>query len=193
MGLPVDQTPSRMVLYSSIFSLLESDHAELDGLLHDTKAAIERADVDRTFEHLDFFWARLAMHIRAEHRWLFPAVRTVAERSLADLTQIPGILETLRHDHDFFMFELARAIKAMRLVFPFGNEKETLVVVRELLEAVSARLEGHNCLEEEWVYTVATPEFLDPTEIEQLLCSIRKELNNYPQRSVGKRQRLRGY
>lgn len=185
--LPVDQTPNRMMLNPSVFSVLEADHAELDDLRLDTMAAIERADVVRTFEHLDLFWARLAMHIRAEHRWLFPAVRSVAERSPAELDQIPEILETLRHDHDFFMRDLARAVRALRLVFHFGNEEETLVVVRELLESVSSRLDVHNRLEEESIYILTTGKFLDTSVTEKLLRSIRKELNNFPQRFAGRR------
>ncbi len=150
-------------------------------------AAINQADVVRTFEHLDLFWARLAMHIRAEHRWLFPAVRDAAEGSPAEFGHIPEILETLRHDHDFFMRDLARGVKAMRLVFYFGNDEETLVVVRELLDGVTVRLKDHNRLEEESIYTLATREFLDPAVTGQLLRSIRKELANYPQRFAGSR------
>jgi len=176
-----------MTLNPGISSLLESDHAGLDGLLHSTMAAIQRADVVRTFEHLDLFWARLAMHIRSEHRYLFPAVRDVAERSPGALGEIPEILETLRHDHHFFMRELARAVKAMRLVFHFGNEKETLSVVRELLEAVNARLEVHNRIEEGSIYTLTAGESFDAAATEQMLGSIKKELDNYPQRFAGRR------
>jgi hypothetical protein len=166
----------------SVYSLLESDHVELDRLLHETTAAIESTDVVRTFECLDLFWARLAMHIRAEHRWLFPTVREIAERSPEAFDRVPAVLDMLRQDHDFFMRDLARAVKAMRLVFCFGNEAETLVVVRELLEGVRERLEIHNRIEEERIYTLTAEKFLDLSTAEQLLYSIKKELVNYPHR-----------
>lgn len=162
----------------TIHNLLESDHAELDHLLEAARAAVAAKDKDKAYQTLDYFWARLAMHIRAEHQRLFPAIRD-AENTPVEILEI---LELLRHDHDFFMRELARAIKAMRLVFYFGNDDETFEIVRDLLEAVAGRLADHNRIEEERIYTLANPEFLPPGEVEPLDRSIRKELDNYPQR-----------
>lgn len=166
---------------SKIHERLENDHAELDDLVARTFTALDDADAARIFENLDYFWARLGMHIRAEHLRLFPAVREIASRS-QELAAIPKILDRLREDHDFFMTELARAIKAMRLVFSFGNEAETFVVVRGILEAVVERLTEHNDIEEEQIYTLMSDEFLDDDSAEQLLASVQKELARYPAR-----------
>ncbi len=160
--------------------LLESDHAELDELLQDSIAALEAGEAARAFTHLDFFWARLAMHIRAEHLQLFPRVLEVAESLSID--QLPSLLIELRQDHDYFMRELARAIKAMRLLFHFGNAAETFAVVRQLVTGVQERLERHNRLEEELVYTIATEKYFDRLSLQSLASSIRSELDRYPNR-----------
>jgi hypothetical protein len=172
---------------SEVESILEADHAELDTLLERTFRAIESADCREVYLALDYFWARLAMHIRAEHLRLFPAVREIAEsKAEADggvnFDDIPQLLEQLRHDHDFFMTELARAIKALRLVFSFGNEADTLSIVGELTHQVSQRLIAHNEVEEKRIYTLISAEFLAPEAIGELKLSIDKELSNLPQR-----------
>lgn len=166
---------------SKIHERLEDDHTELDDLVAQTFAALDAAAAAKIFESLDFFWARLGMHIRAEHLRLFPAVREIASRS-QELAAIPKILDRLREDHDFFMTELARAIKAMRLVFSFGNEAETFAVVRGILEAVVERLTEHNYIEEEQIYTLTTDEYLDNDAGAKLLASVQVELDRYPAR-----------
>ena len=55
-------------------TLLAHDHSELDALLAAAFSALAAGPVERGFEAVDVFWARLAMHIRAEHLHLFPAV-----------------------------------------------------------------------------------------------------------------------
>ena len=166
----------------SVHHLLESDHAELDKLLLATVKAIDSSDAAETFKNLDFFWARLAMHIRAEHLRLFPAARRIAETTKIDIGNVPELLEGLQHDHDFFMRSLARAIKAMRLVFDFGNEKETFEIVRDLLGEIKQRLEVHNRIEEERIYPLASEALLGKDELGTLSRSVKKELDNYPQR-----------
>lgn len=52
---------------------LADDHSEMDALLEEFFDALCCADVELIYQTLDFFWARLAMHIRAEHLHLFPA------------------------------------------------------------------------------------------------------------------------
>ena len=167
---------------SNIEDILEADHGELDSLLARVFAAIEAGDRDETYRSLDFFWARLAMHIRAEHLRLFPAARRIAENGREDSGDVPRLLEDLQHDHDFFMRNLARAIKAMRLVFDFGNETETFEIVRDLLGEIKERLVVHNRIEEERIYPLANEALLEPTELETLSRSVKKELDNYPQR-----------
>ncbi|MEP6946927.1 MAG: hemerythrin domain-containing protein [Acidobacteriota bacterium] len=160
---------------SNVHQILETDHRELDALFDSVFAAVKAADRDLTFSTLDLFWARLAMHIRAEHLLLFPAIRNTAEGSSAAVAEQ---LERLRHDHDFFMTRLARAIKALRLTPHFGNETETLKIVREIITAVRERLIEHNVIEEEVVYPSAN--HLENTA--DLAAAIRKELDNYPAR-----------
>jgi iron-sulfur cluster repair protein YtfE (RIC family) len=129
----------------------------LDGLLAELLDELDLAEPDpvSTYRRLDLCWARLAVHIRAEHLVLFPAVLA----SLGDhddrRDDLVRILGQLRHDHDFFMKELARAVKALRLIPDFGNEHETFEVVKELVNGVETRLSQHNRIEEEIVYPLA--------------------------------------
>ena len=60
---------------------LAHDHAELGKLLGEVKAALDNKDVARTNASLDLFWARLAIHIRAEHLHVFPALVDAFSRS----------------------------------------------------------------------------------------------------------------
>src|SRR6185437_4393778 len=87
-------------------------------------ASVAKGDLDKSFDTLDVFWARLAMHIRAEHLHLFPATiaavdklekrnRTAAGRAPSAQTA-REIIAQLRADHDFFMQELAAAITQLR-------------------------------------------------------------------------------
>src|ERR1043165_845632 len=110
--------------------LLAHDHISLDGLLRDVIAALDAGDAQRSHARLDLFWARLAVHIRAEHLHLFPAIlgalrekrggKIAAAPSLAEAQEA---IEELRHDHDFFMRELAGAVQLMRTLFA-KNESE---------------------------------------------------------------------
>jgi len=170
-----------MTQISTIHKQLEDDHTELDTLVEKVMAAIEAEDAADTLAKLDFFWARLGIHIRAEHLRLFPVVREVAKRA-PDLESIPEILVVLREDHDYFMTELARAMKAMRLVFSFGNEAETFANVRGLVEGVVERLKIHNEIEEQQIYTLTGSDFLEPAEADELLASVKSELDRYPNR-----------
>src|SRR5262245_25232490 len=53
---------------------LADDHSAIDGVLTELKTALESNDVENSHTKLDLFWARLAVHIRAEHLHLFPTV-----------------------------------------------------------------------------------------------------------------------
>ena len=172
---------------SEVETILERDHAELDRLLELTFQAIGSNDCRQTYLSLDIFWARLAMHIRAEHLRLFPAVRQIAGRDAklsgdTALQHVIGLLDQLRHDHDFFMHELARAIKCLRLTLYFGNEPETLKVVDDLVSQIKRRLIIHNAIEEGRIYTLVTERYLPSEEIAELAISIKKELSNLPPR-----------
>lgn len=138
--------------------LLAHDHAELDELLAAAFSALRAGKLDESAESLDFFWARLAMHIRAEHLHLFPGLlRAVETRSQKKEASRRPTLETARNtiarlqdDHDYFMRELAAAVKELR------NQHQRNATaspdVLEKLMAVSRRLETHNELEESQVY-----------------------------------------
>ena len=80
------------------------------------------------------------------------------------------------------MTQLARAIKALRLVFHFGNEEETLPIVRDLVDQVRRRLIEHNELEEHKIYTLIDEALLTPEVINELKLSIKMELSNLPAR-----------
>jgi len=156
--------------------ILGADHRELDQLLASLLGELSRPEPDpvTAYRHLDLFWARLAVHIRAEHLVLFPSLLAAAADE-ATRERLTATLAELRHDHDFFMKELARAVKALRLVADFGNEAETSARIRELVAAVAARLQSHNDLEESAVYPLAD---LSPADRSR----IQRELNNLPPR-----------
>lgn len=170
--------------------LLASDHAEVDSLLCDLSREFERGDVRAVFERLDYLWARLAVHIRAEHLHLFPALLAAFERRRheeADDAPTPGevrvAVERLREDHDFFMHELAGAVNAAReLAGQDGPpDIERLLHISKRASAVAERLVEHNRLEEQQVYL--WPEtLLGRTELETLRASIRREIENLPPR-----------
>lgn len=61
--------------------LLVNDHAELDLLLRGLPAEFDRGAARDVLAKLDLAWARLAVHIRAEHLHLFPALLKAADRS----------------------------------------------------------------------------------------------------------------
>lgn len=52
---------------------LADDHGALDEVLSQLWKALDTGDVLVSHDKLDLFWARLAVHIRAEHLHLFPA------------------------------------------------------------------------------------------------------------------------
>ena len=46
----------------------------MNDLLKQVLTALHNKDVEASYSKLDLLWARLAVHIRAEHLHLFPAV-----------------------------------------------------------------------------------------------------------------------
>ena len=60
--------------------LLVDDHAEVDALFRDLWRDFDGGGARGVFEKLDYLWARLAVHIRAEHLHLFPALLAASER-----------------------------------------------------------------------------------------------------------------
>jgi hypothetical protein len=167
-------------------TLLAHDHSELDSALAGLVSALAEGDSARSLERLDLFWARLAIHIRAENLHLFPTLLRAAEASRGSIAGVPepkriqNLVAQLRGDHDFFMSELTAALKQLRAVCQ-SDQPGTLGEVREKIDAVSRRLDAHNALEESEVYPLAAL-LLDPSEQTALNENIRRELENLPSR-----------
>lgn len=169
-------------------NLLTSDHRELDEILDQLFSAIDSGITTRVFEKLDMFWARLAMHIRAEHLHLFPAILNAVEfqkqtdKNLS-LESVRNAIEQLHKDHDFFMRELATAVKLMREIVQTESQdfSKELSTIHEKVSAVSQELKEHNELEESKVYGWAE-KLLNESELKILNEKMQKELNNLPPR-----------
>ena len=169
---------------------LAHDHAELHGLLSELCLALESGDVPQIHSRLDLFWARLAMHIRAEHLQLFPAILRSLRGNLKNtgpapaLTDVQNSIKELSLDHDFFMHELAAAIKTVRGLGQITERQSVdrqLEDVRATIAAVARRLNPHNRLEEEGVY-LWTGELLSNAEQSELAERLRMELEKMPPR-----------
>ncbi|MDQ3816928.1 MAG: hemerythrin domain-containing protein [Acidobacteriota bacterium] len=169
---------------------LEEDHRSLGDLIAQLCAALDERDVERSFERLDAVWARLAVHIRAEHLCLFPAILDAASKASASedggaqLEDTRTTINQLRRDHDFFMTELARVVKAIREIRGSQNplmSGEQLRQVQQAVVAIKARLEEHNRVEEEQVYRWPAA-FLSSSGRSELGECVRHELDNMPPR-----------
>ena len=153
---------------------LADDHVALDELLKQLQIALDHGDVDTGYAKLDLFWAKLAVHIRAEHLHLFPRVLNVEG----------AVIEQLRQDHDFFMRQLASAVETIRT----GQELNT---VRNTILAVEKRLAKHNQVEETNIYHLAAT-LLNSEELAQLSQRISAELEKRPSRFTAESWALRG-
>lgn len=161
-------------------SLLEDDHASLDQLFAELDLALAQPDNARAFELLDLFWARLAVHIRAEHLHLFPALsHATSKRSVESVVptreEVEMTIGQLRSDHDFFMKELAQLMKAARQNGPGAGD------IRKRLAEIRKRLEAHNQIEERQVYVWPSLLF-DEATVAALKEQVRLELENMPPR-----------
>lgn len=157
---------------------LINDHAALDKVLKQLQAALHRSDLETAHTKLDLFWARLAVHIRAEHLHLFPAV--VA--GLGEEAQ--RIVVELRQDHEFFMHELARAVETIRQLLTIAEHhivKDGLKSIENTILQIEQRLVKHNEVEEGQVYRWATT-LLSRDEQAVLTEQVKKELENRPSR-----------
>ncbi len=155
---------------------LSDDHHAVSEVLEQLLMALENKDVQTSHSTLDLLWARLAVHIRAEHLHLFPAVIDRVAKS--DLSEAQAIVKTLRADHDFFMHELARAIGVLREL-PGSDAK--LAAVAGAVREVEERLATHNEIEENQIYRWSST-ILSESEQLELLARINAELENRPSR-----------
>lgn len=163
---------------------LSADHEEVGKILDHTFAALERGDRQHASERLDYLWARLAMHIRAEHLHLFPALLKAA--SLDDnAAALEGVIEQLRADHNFFMQELALAVKTMGEVLDDdnGGSMMDLVEVKERMKNLGRRLITHNDIEESRVYPLVEL-LLSSDEAAEIRRKMKSELDNLPPRFI---------
>jgi hypothetical protein len=170
--------------------LLAGDHHEVDAILRDLWREFDRGGARRVFERLDYLWARLAVHIRAEHLHLFPALLAASAESRDEGTsdapatgEVRAAVEHLREDHDFFMCELAGAVNAARELAaqdgPPGHGR--LLQIRDRALAVAERLAEHNRMEEEQVYLWPAA-LLTESEFDTLREEMEREIENIPPR-----------
>ena len=175
---------------NSVESLLENDHESLGQLLSELTLSLSNFDVSQSFALLDLFWARLAVHIRAEHLHLFPALSNAASALSAGKDGLPTseeiyeLINQLRLDHDFFMKELADMIRVMR---EMKTDKQVdQPVVEDLsrrLMTITTRLEAHNELEEKQAYAWVGL-ILNAATWADLGSRIQRELDNLPPRFI---------
>ena len=168
--------------------MLAEDHAALDKLLGTLLVALDEGEASTIFLRLDLFWARLAMHIRAENLHLFPAILNLKEadpqanQSLSAETQ--RAIAQLRADHDFFMHELAAAVKTVRNLKDLETSEadgRRMDVVRSSIQDVRKRLESHNEIEEQFIYGLPV-KLLPRNEQLAVIKGIQRELQKLPPR-----------
>jgi hemerythrin superfamily protein len=146
---------------------LLDDHNAVGEVLKQLLTALDNKDVQTSHAKLDLLWARLAVHIRAEHLHLFPAIASKT-------TAAQPTIETLRVDHDFFMRELAHAIRLLR-------DETNLTAVTGIVREVEKRLTTHNEIEEHQIYRWSSTMLTEPEQLD-LLARINAELENRPPR-----------
>jgi hemerythrin-like domain-containing protein len=162
---------------------LIDDHAAIDRVLKELQA-LWSSDLETAHAKLDLFWARLAVHIRAEHLHVFPTVLSSLDRASApSLDEAQSVVAELRQDHDFFMHQLALAVEIMRelLTLPRQFVAEGVNNVKKILLEVEERLVRHNELEETQIYRWATI-LLNSEEQAKLANQITTELLKHPPR-----------
>jgi len=146
---------------------LAADHGEIDALFQEAQVALEREARAGAHRAIDRIWMRLAVHIRAEHKVLFPV--------LVDAwPELAASLRRLREDHDFFMATLAAAVSALK-----GPDVDW-ASVKTSVEAVRKRLAPHNALEEERIYPLAGR--LEDGPLRRLAGDVARELAALPTR-----------
>jgi iron-sulfur cluster repair protein YtfE (RIC family) len=172
----------------TVEALLEDDHESLGRLLNEVDAELGKPDITAFLKLLDRFWARLAVHIRAENLHLFPALSDASpplftgEGNLPTAEEAHDIILRLSSDHSFFMRELASIMKAAReCVERKSTPPEKISEWRDVLTGISERLDAHNRLEEEQVYLWPSILF-DEKTVASLRARIQHELQNLPPR-----------
>lgn len=174
------------------YELLDHDHSEIEGLMAEFFHRLEAGDPMQCHHTLDLLWARLAVHIRAEHLHLFRVLLHEAEqsdpaaaaRSRPRLETVRETLAHLRREHDVFMHDIWAVLKQLRsLHLPADGRMsaEARHDIREKVEAISRHLHAHNRREETEVYRWAD-EWLAPAERADLNEKMKAELAHMPPR-----------
>ena len=156
---------------------LSHDHEAVGNVLEQLLAALNNRDAGTTYSKLDLLWARLAVHIRAEHLHLFPTV-------MSRMTEAQSVVDKLRTDHDFFMRELARAIGILRELpqqITSASDEAKLSAVGDVVREIENRLATHNEIEENQIYRWASTILTKPEQTD-LATRINAELENRPPR-----------
>ena len=156
---------------------LSDDHQAVGEVLEQLLTALKDKDVQASYSRLDLLWARLAVHIRAEHLHLFPAVASGSGET-------QSVIGDLRVDHDFFMRSLAGAIGVLRELptnLDTATDEARLVAVGDTIREIEKRLARHNEIEEKQIYGIAGTILSEPEQIE-LARRINAELENRPLR-----------
>ena len=169
-------------------SVLAHDHSEIDILSDDLLAGLGEGDKLKVFARLDLLWARLAVHIRAEHLCLFPSILQADFTMKSDGPQyheVRSAIDQLRLDHEFFMRELGASIKIMRQ----ENASEQFREVHRSVVAIKSRLTKHNQLEENHVYKWVNVLFGEAERL-ALAARVKRELENIPPRFNSDFERL---
>lgn len=170
-------------------TFLSNDHVALAALQEDLLLALGKGDLPQSFYLLDLFWAKLAIHIRAENVCLFPAIIKAATDGPTDKADLPqrdevrAVLTGLRNDHNFFMDQLAKAVATMRKLManPEPALGEQVSEVLKRIHDVAERLTIHNETEESLVYE--WPEkLMDELELTKLTRAVTHEVENVPPR-----------
>lgn len=162
---------------------LSDDHQAVSEVLMQLLTALNNKDVQASHVKLDLLWARLAVHIRAEHLHLFPAVISRLTET-GEYLEAPTTIERLREDHDFFMHELAQAIGVVRELAKSMDKTANeagLAVVGDAVREVEKRLVAHNDIEENQIYSWAS-KILTQSERIELATRIDAEFKNRPPR-----------
>jgi len=169
-------------------SVLAHDHSEIDTLTGDLLAALEEGDKLKVFARLDLLWARLAVHIRAEHLCLFPSILEANFTIRSDGPQyqeVQSAIDQLRLDHEFFMRELGATVNIMRQ----ENASDQFRQVHRSVVVIQSRLTKHNQLEENHVYKWVNV-MLGEAERLALAARVKRELENTPPRFSSDFERL---
>ncbi len=169
---------------TQIDDLLTHDHSEIDALVDKIVSLFSSGEPEPIYEAIDLFWARLAIHIRAEHLHLFPKLtESAGALDEAEADELRSLIGKLHDDHNTFMRELIEAIKTMRRMIAEPDMDRQLAMdrVKDTVESVRSRLALHNEKEETNIYPLVD-RLLSPAAAAALRKQMKRELKNLPPR-----------